>query len=342
MPSDVLRVLLTNDDGPPGVDSPYIYGLYKHLANVLGWDVKVVIPSTQRSWIGKAYHIKDTIRGKYYYPRDPDGLGEVADSSRPLKDGTAFLTDRSQTPATCTNVALHNLYPGQIDLVLSGPNLGRNTSAAFALSSGTIGAALSSALSGTRSIALSYGTVVRPTPIAWFEPAHTLSLRIIRYLWSNWGKDEGGLRNSEVDLYNVNIPMIAGLLDDEGLQICWTTIWRNAYGSLFKALPDTQTAGLTKEVPEAGPDAPNASAATGAATALERPASLVFKFSPEMRGLITPDEATLPEGSDGWAILKGFVSVTPLRASYAEPPVEGIRMAGEDKGSDTIIWKMKL
>ena len=27
-----------------------------------------------------------------------------------------------QTPATCSNIALHNLYPGMIDLVISGPN----------------------------------------------------------------------------------------------------------------------------------------------------------------------------------------------------------------------------
>ena len=27
-----------------------------------------------------------------------------------------------QTPATCSNIALHNLYPGMIDLVVSGPN----------------------------------------------------------------------------------------------------------------------------------------------------------------------------------------------------------------------------
>jgi 5'/3'-nucleotidase SurE len=38
------------------------------------------------------------------------------------------------TPSTCTNVALHNLYPGEIDLVISGPNFGRNTSTAFTLS----------------------------------------------------------------------------------------------------------------------------------------------------------------------------------------------------------------
>jgi hypothetical protein len=34
----------------------------------------------------KAYHIKQTIRGWYYYPRD-DGQGEVSVQSRPLKAG---------------------------------------------------------------------------------------------------------------------------------------------------------------------------------------------------------------------------------------------------------------
>lgn len=70
--------------------------------------------------------------------------------------------------------------------------------AAFALSSGTIGAAMSSSLSKVRSIALSYGTVLRPTPVKYFDPAHQLSLKIISYLWNNWGHDEGGLKDSEV------------------------------------------------------------------------------------------------------------------------------------------------
>jgi hypothetical protein len=59
-----------NDDGPPGPESPYIFGLYRHLTTALGeqslsctrivsteyvgWDVKVVIPSSQKSWIGNA------------------------------------------------------------------------------------------------------------------------------------------------------------------------------------------------------------------------------------------------------------------------------------------------
>lgn len=32
------------------------------------------------------------------------------------------VTTMSQTPASCSNIALHNIYPGEIDLVISGPN----------------------------------------------------------------------------------------------------------------------------------------------------------------------------------------------------------------------------
>lgn len=42
-----------------------------------------------------------------------------------LNLGGAFFFEcggAGQTPATCSNIALHNIYPGEIDLVLSGPN----------------------------------------------------------------------------------------------------------------------------------------------------------------------------------------------------------------------------
>ncbi|TCD71507.1 hypothetical protein EIP91_008888 [Steccherinum ochraceum] len=332
--------MLQNDDGPPGRDSPYIYGLCRHLTDDLGWDVKVVIPSSQKSWIGKAYQITEIIHGRYFYPRGPDGLeGETSDISRPLKDGeTAEWVLLDGTPATCANIALHNLYPGQIDLLLSGPNLGRNSSAAFSLSSGTIGAALSSSLSKTRSIALSYGTVIHPTPTEFFQPAHLLSTRIIKYLWDNWGTDDGGLRNNEVDLYNVNIPMIQELLSDKGLDIYWTKIWRNTYGRLFKAhatsKPATSPAGpdsLNEPPVELGEDAQKD----------EEKDKLVFKFAPDIAPLINPTKASLPAGSDAWAISNGWASVTPLRASFAEPtgvaePQETVQQL------DKRLWKMKL
>ncbi|KAI9460850.1 sure-like protein [Lactarius psammicola] len=339
-----LTVLLTNDDGPPGHDSPYTFGLYKHLTRILGWDVRVVIPSSQKSWIGKAYHIKDIVRGRFYYPRDPDGSGETSDSSRPLKEGEIgewILIDG--TPASCANIALHNLYPGEIDLVVSGPNLGRNTSAAFALSSGTLGAALSSALSQTRSIALSYGTIGRYPAQTLFDPAHALSTKIIQYLWDNWGKDAGGLRSGEVDLYSVNIPMIPGLLGESGLPIMWTRVWRNTYHRLFKTYSPKQAAELEHSDSQAGPDssittsARTVTQAHGDTSPKKITGDLSFQFSPDMSGLIGLQPSSLPEGSDGWAIEKGWVSVSPLRASFGEPPEFATGGAIQDR-----IWKIKL
>ncbi|THH17008.1 hypothetical protein EW146_g3742 [Bondarzewia mesenterica] len=295
---------------------------------------------------GKAYQIKDIITGRYYYPRDPDGMGEISESSRPLQDGEFaewILLDG--TPATCANIGLHNLYKDEIDLLLSGPNLGRNTSSAFALSSGTIGAALSSSLSQIRSIALSYGTVIHPTPDSFFHPAHDLSLRIIQHLYDNWGTDPEGLRSGEIDLYNVNIPMVEGLLGEDDLPIYWTRIWRNTYGRLFEAYMQGNAAVLTSAGSAAGPDALSSTfipVASPASTDVEPKAlgSLVFKFAPDMTNLINPAEHMLPEGSDGWAMMKGWVSVTPMRASFAEPvSAHGVHVDGTIQDR---VWKMKL
>jgi broad specificity polyphosphatase/5'/3'-nucleotidase SurE len=171
--------------------------------------------------------------------------------------------------------------------------------AAFALSSGTVGAALSASLSKTRSIAVSYGTVVHPTPKTYFEPAHILAGRIIHYLWNNWGQDDGGLRASEVDLYSVNIPMIEGLMTDESLKILWTTMWRNSYGSLFKAVSGVTSGPSEHSASAAGPDASTTDAPSKEETSESSKDTLAFKFAPSMEGLINPDESSLPVGSDG-------------------------------------------
>ncbi|KAF9270241.1 sure-like protein [Marasmius fiardii PR-910] len=326
-------VLLTNDDGPPDPsESPYVFGLYRYLSRNLGWNVKVVLPSSQKSWIGKAYHIKEIARGNYFYPREPDGQGEISPVSRPLKDNEVaewILLDG--TPATCANIALHNTYPNMIDLVISGPNLGRNSSSAFALSSGTIGAAMSSSLSKVRSIAMSYGTVLYPTPETLFEPAHSLAINIINHLWQNWGADEAGLRGAEIDLYNVNIPLNMDLLTDNGLPIYWTTMWRNSYGSLFQQVQTSDTRN------PACPDAVASNSKPIKDVSGIPVGGLAFKFSPQMEDLIHPPPSSLTIGSDGWAIHKGAVSVTPLRASFAEPPQEL-----DEEDVDKRRWKMKL
>lgn len=176
---------------------------------------------------------------------------------------------------------------------------------------------MSSSLSKKRAIALSYGTMLRSTPPTYFKPAHELACRIISHLWHNWGSDDGGLRRGEVDLYNVNIPMIEELLSEDGLQICWTSIWRNSYGRLFESLSNHQS----RTVKAPGPDATQ----EAALTPVEVPRSkenecqnLLFLWAPEMDGIISPPIETLPVGSDGWALERGWASVTPMRATFGE------------------------
>jgi broad specificity polyphosphatase/5'/3'-nucleotidase SurE len=143
------------------------------------------------------------------------------------------------------------------------------------------------------------------------------------------------LRDGEVDLYSINIPLIEGLLTEEGLKICWTNIWRNYYGRLFKNI----SAEHTQEQLQS--DATLAEVSGGAKTLTDGPSpteigNLLFKWAPEMKDLITPSLSVLPVGSDGWAIYQGYVSVTPLRASFGEPHTH------QSTEIEDRIWKMKL
>ena len=69
------------------------------------------LPATNCSWIGKAHLFRQQVE------RTELQVG----SGRPWTLLTA-------TPASCVNIGLHNVYRDEpIDLVLSGPNLGRNS-----------------------------------------------------------------------------------------------------------------------------------------------------------------------------------------------------------------------
>ncbi|KAH8084632.1 putative cytoplasm protein [Filobasidium floriforme] len=414
-------VLVTNDDGPPSASSPNIYSFVKLLQEQLGWDVRVVIPDCQKSWVGKAYAISDIIDGKYFYPRGPDGLeGEITSEKRPLKEGeTMEWILLTGTPATCANIALHNIYPGEIDLVISGPNHGRNSSSAFCLSSGTIGATLSSTLSSYPSIAISYGVVTRPVLPRCLELANETAVEVVQKLWEDWGNDgtpnapwqyalgsgEGGHRmKGKVQLYNVNLALIEKSLEKENRKVVWTRIARNGYGSLFKTKPldpnenrwdsaapkdkketlpfnngensagivtiddeekpaPTKSAAGKENAPQtqtpssqtarpAGPGALPVAAkqedtaskgSMGEKSAEE--ARLRFFFSPELKRLIFPEEDSLEEGTDSWALFHGAVSVTPLQASFAEAPPESFRFGSESEtpatGSGEMVGQWK-
>lgn len=119
-------------------------------------------------------------------------------------------------------------------------------------------------------------------------------------------------------------------------------MWRNSYGRLFKAIRSPSVASAQSNFPAAGPDSPQADL-TIKQNPVDSPVlgdtgELVFKFAPDMEGLINRKLSSIPVGSDGWAIAKGWASVTPLRASFGEPLDEGAFIGNiEDR-----LWKMKL
>lgn len=171
---------------------------------------------------------------------------------------------------------------------------------------------MSAALSRVRAIALSYGNFKHPEDLA--PVADELSLKIIKALWDDWGRDEEsdglsqfvlehmdqekarsillehekGKRDGEVDLYAVNIPLVPALAQEGGIKVAWTRIWRNEYGRLFQE-------GIKEKDKEAED-------VTEAGSPTKNPGGLVFSFSPDWKNIINPDKDSLPYGTDAWAI----------------------------------------
>jgi 5'/3'-nucleotidase SurE len=69
------------------------------------------------------------------------------------------------TPSTCTNIGLHYVAEDTpFDLVIAGPNFGRNSSTVFTLSSGTIGGAMEAALVTSLRFNVNISPVTKPSP----------------------------------------------------------------------------------------------------------------------------------------------------------------------------------
>lgn len=287
-----------NDDGPPSRRlSPYIRPFVDALQDA-GHRVSVAIPATSRSWIGKAHLIGASLRATYVPPdafRD-DGTwdpspGRARSDSR--NDNDWVVVDNG-TPASCAQLGLYSLFTdrGPIDLVVSGPNHGRNASTIYNLSSGTVGGALEAATCGKRGIALSFGSKEEQS-VDVVRAAARLSVRLVEHLYRNW--DDG------VDIYNLNVPMRP---DVESRPIRYA-----------RALPNHWSKGsLYAEVTEAGKEAPlpNGTADAGAAPT---PAKQVngcaprlrerhFQWSTELSDITRSLEAA-EEGTDAHTVLGG-------------------------------------
>ena len=121
----------------------------------------------------------------------------------PEDDGVEW-TVVDGTPASCTQLGLYHLAPhrGPVDLVVSGPNWGRNVTTLYNLASGTVGGALEGAQCGKRAIALSFASKDKE-PVDIIEAACRISARLVLHLSKNWSPD--------VELFAVNVPMISGI-----------------------------------------------------------------------------------------------------------------------------------
>lgn len=192
------------------------------------------------------------------------------------------------------------------------------------MSSGTIGASLAAALSvpiqgpagpeGPHrrvmpSIAVSYGVVQRPVPEGCTALACDVAVEVCRRLFADWGWEDREAQKP-VQLYTVNIPLVPEALAPENRRICFTTMFRNTYGKLFE-----ETDKITNDVYNPSEHrGPQPEADDG---------RLRFEFKPRFQTILNPDPKDVPEGTDAWAFMKGYTSVTPIRAVFGELGPDG-------------------
>ncbi|RDA86665.1 hypothetical protein CP532_5059 [Ophiocordyceps camponoti-leonardi (nom. inval.)] len=317
-----MHILVTNDDGPPSSESsPYVLCLVRHLQQA-GHVVSVCLPHTQRSWIAKAHMIGQTLKPLYYRPAQ--GLhGEGSTHQRPSPEAGVeewILIDG--TPASCVQIGLNHFFQdrGPVDLVVSGPNYGRNTSSVFALSSGTLGAAMEAAVCRQKAIALSFAFFSRNHDPTIIEAACRHSLRVLEALYRQWPTD------GAADLYSVNVPLVD---DVERNKTLWTDMLQNYWsgGSCFEEIDDDDDAALDATHEELlireGPGGEAATAAAADATVVDKPAAPAghthkhFKWAPRLANVYKSVAESGP-GNDGRTVKEGNTSITPLKANFAQ------------------------
>lgn len=217
-----MKVLLTNDDGPLSDQySPYIRIFVQFLLKHTDWDIFICIPNQQRSWIGKAHFASHNPSASFIYSNPESQTNEfMGPFSVPQFKRLTKLTHAASTstavpenyiewclidgtPATCSDIGLNHLVDEPFDLLISGPNVGRNASAPYIGSSGTVGAAMDAYITNptVKAIALSwaYFDGVKIVDDNIFEQASAKSWEVIDYLVRNW--------DSDVNVYSINVPL---------------------------------------------------------------------------------------------------------------------------------------
>ena len=269
-----------------------------------GHKVSVILPHIQRSWIGKAHFVGEIAKPTYYRPGklyEYDGTTHSRPLPKDAKGEEWVLVDG--TPATCAQLGLYHFFQdqGPVDLVVSGPNYGRNSTALLSLSSGTIGGAMEATLCHKKAIAISYAFYSKDRDLELIASASCLSAKLIEYLHANWAQD--------VDLYSINIPLIK---DVEHHKIMYTDSLSNRWlsGCPYKAIEprseeEPDPSAREEEIRHGGIDegAPSGKKEGGQGHA--RHTHKHFQWSPAFTDVAKSIEAN-PPGNDGWALGEGY------------------------------------
>lgn len=237
-----MHVLLTNDDGPlDDTSCPYMKYFVDEIHRSTDWKVLIVVPNQQRSWIGKAHFAGKSLTTSYIYTRDSTTTNnlDINKFEGPFeKQNNSFANYQEwclvdSTPAACTDLGIHFLNKDDqpIDLVISGPNFGKNSGNLYILASGTVGAAMEAATHGVKSVALSYEFRDLTHNFDILKEASKISVRLIEHLYEKLQGQE------QVDLFSVNVPLIPSLKCGE-TKIKYAPILDNKWGSIYSSLGD--------------------------------------------------------------------------------------------------------
>ncbi|KAH8196485.1 hypothetical protein TruAng_009349 [Truncatella angustata] len=341
-----MHILVTNDDGPPSTtSSPYVHSLVRALQKA-GHEVSVCLPASQRSWIGKAHMIGQTVKPTYYRPPpvfDPQtsasDIQQGTTHSRPSKSRDVeewILADG--TPASCAQLGLYHFFTHKkpIDLVVSGPNYGRNTTAVFGLSSGTLGAALEAAVCRRKSIALSYAFFRDqndPHLPEIVEQGAAHSVKVIEKLYEQWPADKS------VDLYTVNVPLVDGVGTNK---VLFTEMLANYWAEGRACFQEVEgSVGDEEEEEERIRESEGRDEKEKTKVAENEDSSYPhrhFKWAPQkMIADVNQSIIDAKPGNDGWAVMQGYTSITPMKANFwhAAPELNGQELKLEPVEAET-------
>ncbi|OBA22934.1 sure-like protein [Metschnikowia bicuspidata var. bicuspidata NRRL YB-4993] len=246
-----MHVLLTNDDGPLDDKScPYMKYFVDEICRSTDWKVLIVVPDQQRSWIGKAHFAGKRLTTTYVYTRDStsepstdinkyDGPFDTRQHEL-IRAGFQEWHLIDSTPAACADIGLHHLpEAGPVDLVISGPNFGKNSGDLYILASGTVGAAMEAATHGTKSIALLYEFRSLQHDFHTLKEASRISVRLVEHLY------EEMQARSQIDLFSVNVPLVPSLELGKS-KIKYAPILSNKWASIYEHQGDGKYAWAPK------------------------------------------------------------------------------------------------